>query len=75
MKDSHFRSIIKSVTWRVTATVTTILIAYIITGKIGDALAIGGIEVLAKLALYYAHERAWALLPIGTIRNLFKSSK
>ena len=71
-KDSRIRSLIKGFTWRILATVTTIIIAYIITGHIGDALKIGGIEFFGKLIIYYFHERVWQAVPHGTIRKLFK---
>lgn len=57
--DSKLKSLYKTISWRITATVTTILIAYIILGDITPALAIGGIEFFAKMIIYYYHERAW----------------
>ncbi len=71
-KDSRIRSLIKGITWRILATTTTITIAYIITGQIGDALKIGGIEFFGKLLIYYFHERAWQAVPYGTMRKLFR---
>lgn len=59
MKESHIRSIAKALSWRVLATLTTIVISYVVTHKIGAALTIGSIEVFAKIALYYMHERLW----------------
>ena len=69
-RESHLRSIMKGVTWRFIATGTTIIIAYIITGEVSDALTIGGFEFLAKLLIYYTHERAWQLVPRGAIRKI-----
>ena len=57
--DSKLKSFYKTISWRITATVTTILIAFIILGDITPALAIGGIEFFAKMVIYYYHERAW----------------
>lgn len=74
-KESHLRSVIKGITWRIIATTTTMVIAYIITGEIGDALKIGGIEFVGKIAIYYLHERVWQLIPRGAIRNFFRSGK
>jgi uncharacterized membrane protein len=71
-KESHLRSILKGITWRVIATSTTISIAYFITGQIGDALKIGAIEFVGKVFIYYLHERAWQLVPRGKIRSLVK---
>lgn len=73
--ESRTRSLFKALSWRIIATSTTAGIAYFVTGQIELALAIGGIEFLLKLAFYYIHERAWQLVPIGTIRNLFRFIK
>ena len=71
-KESHLRSVLKGLTWRIIATTTTISIAYIITGEINSALKIGAIEFVGKILIYYLHERAWLLLPRGSVRNVFK---
>ena len=62
MADSISRSIAKSITWRITATLTTILIAYFIIGDVSAAMAIGGIEFFAKMLIYFLHERAWNMI-------------
>ena len=71
-KESHLRSILKGVTWRIIATATTVTIAYIITGEDEQALTIGGIEFVGKLFIYYLHERAWQLAPRGSLRKILK---
>lgn len=73
IRESRLRSILKATSWRVLATLTTIGIAYLITRKIDDALKIGAVEVFAKVAIYYFHERAWARLPLGTVRKMLPS--
>ncbi len=70
-KESHLRSILKGLTWRLLATATTITIAYFILGEIGDALKIGGLEFIGKLFIYYLHERAWQMVPRGKIRSIY----
>jgi uncharacterized membrane protein len=60
--NSHVRSLAKALTWRVTATLTTAVIAYIVTGELGTAALIGGIEFILKFFIYYGHERAWTLI-------------
>ena len=72
MKESHLRSLIKAMSWRILATLTTILIAYFITGQIDIALMIGSIEFVLKFLIYYLHERAWQLVPRGSIRRLVR---
>jgi len=57
--DSWQISLAKTTTWRITATLTTIIIAYFIIGDVEAALAIGGIEFFAKMIIYYLHERIW----------------
>lgn len=70
-KESHLRSVLKGLTWRVVATSTIIAIAYFKTGDVTMALEIGAIEFFIKLLLYYLHERAWQVAPIGRIRKIF----
>lgn len=55
-------SIYKTISWRIIGTIDTMIISYILTGKIDVALSIGGIEVISKMVLYYIHERTWIKL-------------
>jgi len=73
-KESHLRSVLKGFTWRIIATSTTVTIAYFITGEVGDALKIGAIEFVGKIFIYYLHERAWQVMPRGSVRSWFKKS-
>lgn len=57
--NSHKRHAMKAVTWRVTATATTVAIAWIVTGDWRVGVGVGGIEVPSKMILYYLHERFW----------------
>ena len=59
--ESHTRSFLKAFSWRIIATLSTVTIAYIITGKTDTAISIGGIEFFAKFIIYYVHERLWQL--------------
>lgn len=61
------RSILKAITWRITGTVDTFFLAWIITGKAGIAATLSTIEVATKMFLYYVHERAWTRIPFGRI--------
>ncbi len=71
-KESHLRSILKGLSWRIVATATLIVLAYWKTGSVSFALELGALEFVIKFALYYLHERAWQFAPRGSIRNLFK---
>lgn len=74
-KESHLRSVIKGITWRIVGTLDTMILSYIFTGSIKIAAAIGGTEVITKIGLYYLHERVWQVLPRGTVRSWFTSKK
>jgi len=65
MKENRLRSLIKGITWRMLGTLDTIVISYILTGKIKTALSIGGVELFSKIALYYFHERVWEKINFG----------
>ena len=68
--ESCLRSVLKAVSWRVLATLTTMVIAYFVTSNVGDALKIGSVEVVVKLVIFYLHERTWAQLPPGAVRKM-----
>jgi uncharacterized membrane protein len=67
--DSNFRSLIKGVTWRVTGTIDTMIMAYIVTGHLNNAIKIGLTEVLTKIVLYYLHERLWNTIRFGRVKS------
>ncbi len=62
-RDSHIRSLAKAFSWRIVATLTTSIIAWVVTGELDTAVVIGGIEFVLKFFIYYMHERAWQLVP------------
>jgi len=66
MKEQHLRSIVKAFSWRIIATLLTILIVYFFTKRIALSLGVGVVEVFAKMFFYYLHERAWIRIPWGT---------
>ena len=65
MIDSQNRSIAKTFSFRILATLTTILIVYLLTGNYTIAGKIGLMEFLSKLILYYLHERMWLKISWG----------
>ena len=65
MSESNKRSITKAVTWRVIATITTMVLVYIFTGNLNLSLGVGVLDVTAKLILYYFHERTWNRIDWG----------
>ncbi|HEY5689171.1 MAG TPA: DUF2061 domain-containing protein [Yeosuana sp.] len=63
--EKPFRSIAKSVSWRIVGTVDTILISWFITGQLELAFSIGSIELVTKMILYFFHERIWNTIKWG----------
>ena len=57
--DLKKRTLVKTITWRITASLTTFLIAWMLTGDLLIGVSIGSIEAIAKIFLYYYHERIW----------------
>lgn len=62
------RSISKAISWRLVATLTTILLVYAFTGNIVLGSSVGAAELIVKTLVYYVHERVWNRLGFG--RNL-----
>lgn len=73
--DKPIKSIIKAVSWRIVGTIDTMVISYIITGKITVAISIGSVEVITKTILYYFHERLWAHIHRIRLNFLNKSNE
>ncbi|WP_111683197.1 DUF2061 domain-containing protein [Winogradskyella tangerina] len=63
-KESHIRSILKGVSWRIVATTDTIVVVLLVTCLNGqcsleNAIKIGALEFFIKFFVYYLHERVW----------------
>ncbi|MDG2311196.1 MAG: DUF2061 domain-containing protein [Flavobacteriales bacterium] len=58
-KKSRIRHIAKTITWRLIASLTTFILAFVFTQNITKSLWLMGTEMVLKLLLYYYHERAW----------------
>jgi len=63
--ESHTRSVLKAVSWRLLGTLDTFVISWILTGKVALAGSIAGLEFATKIVWYYLHERAWAAIAWG----------
>lgn len=63
--DSTKRSIVKTISWRITGSGATFGIAYLITGDLSSSSTIALIQVFANTLLYYIHERGWNLITWG----------
>ncbi|MFI5356316.1 MAG: DUF2061 domain-containing protein [Opitutales bacterium] len=68
MKDKASRSLAKAISWRITGTIDTMVIAYLVTGHARWALSIGFVELFTKVTLYFVHERIWDRVSYGRVR-------
>ena len=64
-KESHPRSIVKAISWRVLGSLDTFILSWLVTGSLEAAGAIASIETLTKIILYYFHERVWSAIEWG----------
>ncbi|MFH1590505.1 MAG: DUF2061 domain-containing protein [archaeon] len=69
MHDTHGRSIAKAITWRLTASLTTATVTFVLTGDFMLSIGVGSIAGLIKLFLYYIHERVWNRVRWGKTRQ------
>ncbi|RLI98455.1 MAG: DUF2061 domain-containing protein [Candidatus Aenigmatarchaeota archaeon] len=67
--ETHRRSIAKAISWRVLATLTTMLLVYAFTARPDIALGVGLLEAAAKMVIYYTHERAWNSVRWGMMKE------
>ena len=65
--ESPKRSIAKTISWRLCATVITTLVVLGSTGKMAFALEIGLLDTTIKLGVYFFHERIWNTVNYGRI--------
>ena len=73
-KDDPIRSLLKAISWRFIASGTTFIITYFIFSNFSEksqseamqtASYITAIELVAKLIIYYLHERMWTNISWG----------
>ena len=57
--ESATRSALKTLSWRLLATVTTVVVIYVLTENGDLAMTVGYMDAILKMGLYYFHERFW----------------
>lgn len=65
MIDTAKRSLVKTISWRVTGSGATFGISYLISGNVAVAGTIAGIQLVANTVLYFIHERIWNRISWG----------
>jgi len=68
MIDHPKRTLVKTLTWRIIAFLTTIVIVYIYSRDVKESLVVGVTANLLKMIFYYVHERVWNRLEFGRIK-------
>lgn len=64
--ETHARSIVKSVTYRVIIIISIFIVSYLTTGRLADAASITGITAITGTVIYYIHERVWSKIQWGS---------
>ncbi|MCD6337209.1 MAG: DUF2061 domain-containing protein [Candidatus Marinimicrobia bacterium] len=72
------RALVKTISWRIIASVLTIMIIYGLSKDIIAAVSIVGVEFFTKMLFYWAHEKGWDFIdkpPKGSkLRSLIKTA-
>ena len=71
--ETHTRTVFKSISWRIIATLTTISIVFLFTKKLILSLGVGLVEVTLKILFYYLHERLWNKVAWGKKKHPLSS--
>jgi uncharacterized membrane protein len=66
---SVYRHIAKTISWRILGTIDTMVLGFFVTGNFNMAMAIGGLEIITKMVLYFIHERVWYRIPFGVKKH------
>lgn len=57
--DTPRRSLVKTISWRLTGSGATFLISYVIADNFAVAGTIATVQLITNTALYFIHERVW----------------
>jgi uncharacterized membrane protein len=63
--ESHLRSILKAFTYRCGGFVVTGLVTLLVTKRIDLAASVAVADTLAKIGVFYLHERMWLRIRFG----------
>ncbi|HEU5219762.1 MAG TPA: adenylyl-sulfate kinase [Gemmatimonadales bacterium] len=58
-RETHARSVAKAVSWRVMGTLATTVLVFVFTRRLTLSLAVGALEFVSKIGLFWLHERMW----------------
>lgn len=63
--ESQLRSLVKGVSYRLVGSLATVLVSFALTGSARIATLIGSGEIVAKVLLFWGHERLWQRIRWG----------
>jgi uncharacterized membrane protein len=63
--ETHFRSVVKAVSWRAGGTLVTVIITWAVSGSLDLAAKVGVLDTVVKIGAFYLHERIWNHLDFG----------
>jgi uncharacterized membrane protein len=65
--ETHLRSIVKALSYRVVGTIVTFVVALVLTKSFDLAAQIGILDTVVKIGAFYFHERLWHRIKLGKI--------
>ena len=65
MREQRKRSIAKTISWRVVATVSNFFVVLVFTGELALSIGVGAATAIVNIIFYYAHERIWNKMTWG----------
>jgi uncharacterized membrane protein len=65
LNETPVRSLIKTITWRITGSGATFAISYAISGNFAVAGTIAIVQLVSNTVLYFLHERIWNKIKWG----------
>ena len=65
MKVTKTRSFVKALSYRIWGTLSSVVVAYVITKNTSLSITIAFWETVLKIFIYYAHERGWNMIQWG----------
>ncbi len=74
-RETHLRTFVKSITWRIAATLITFAAVIAFTGSLEWAFTLSIADLVLKFIGYYVHERAWDRVAWGIIMPKPRANK
>jgi len=69
VRDSHARSIVKALTWRLLGLGFTFSAMWLVTRRLDLAAGVGVADFFVRLVAYYVHERVWNRVSLGRVQR------